>query len=76
MKAEDNEHNQILWYELTIAASLYIFLTDSGWGGKTKYIVTCIPIARKRVCRNIPATQAHATIGYPLLDNEPANMHS
>jgi hypothetical protein len=36
--------------------------------------VTCIPIARQRVSKHIPTTQAHATTGgHSLLGNEPVN---
>jgi hypothetical protein len=34
-----------------------------------KYTVTCIPIARQRLCKHILVTHAHATIGHPLLGN-------
>jgi hypothetical protein len=38
--------------------------------------VTCMTIARERVGKQIPATQAHVTIeGHSLLGNGPANMH-
>jgi hypothetical protein len=40
-------------------------------------IVTCIPIARQRVDKHIPATCVHATEeGLPLLGNGAVNMHS
>jgi hypothetical protein len=40
-------------------------------------IVTCTPIARQRIAKHISATNVNATIeGYPLLGNEPLNMHS
>jgi hypothetical protein len=39
------------------------------------HIVTCIPIARQRLGKHIPATQEQATIGYPLLCNRPVNTH-
>jgi hypothetical protein len=42
-----------------------------------KCIVTCIPIARQRVGKHIPATQAHATVkGDPLLYKRLVNTHS
>jgi hypothetical protein len=31
----------------------------------------CIPIARQRVCKDIPATHAHATIRHQLLGEGP-----
>jgi hypothetical protein len=40
------------------------------------YIVTCISIARQRVGKHIPSTQAHKTIGRLLPDNGPVNTHS
>jgi hypothetical protein len=33
-------------------------------------IVTCVPIAKQRVVKHIPATHAHATIRRLLLGNE------
>jgi hypothetical protein len=39
-------------------------------------IVTRITIARQPVGKHIPATQAQATIGHPLLGNGPVNTHS
>jgi hypothetical protein len=34
-------------------------------------IVTCVPITRQRLGKHIPATNAHVTIGHPLLCNGP-----
>jgi hypothetical protein len=39
-------------------------------------IVACIPIARQRVGKHIPATHLPATIGRPLLGNGQVNTHS
>jgi hypothetical protein len=36
-------------------------------------IVTCIPIARQRLGKHIPAKRTHATEGRPLLGNGPVN---
>jgi hypothetical protein len=40
-----------------------------------RYSVMCIPIARQRVGKHIPATHAHATIGRLLLGNGAVNTH-
>jgi hypothetical protein len=40
---------------------------------KSIIIVRCIPIARQRVAKHIPATHAHATIGRLLLGNGAVN---
>jgi hypothetical protein len=37
--------------------------------------VTCIPIARQRLYKHVPAKQMHATEGHPLLGNGPVNTH-
>jgi hypothetical protein len=37
------------------------------------YIVTCLPISRHRLGKHIPATNVHATIGYPMLGNGAVN---
>jgi hypothetical protein len=49
----------------TIYIYIYIYI----------YIVTCIPIARQRVGKHIPATHANAIIGRLLLGNGPVNTH-
>jgi hypothetical protein len=36
-------------------------------------IVTCIPIARQRLGKHIPATNVHSKIGCPLLGNGVVN---
>jgi hypothetical protein len=33
----------------------------------------CIPVARQRLGKRIPAKHMHATIGSPLLGNDPVN---
>jgi hypothetical protein len=35
--------------------------------------VTCIPIAKQRLGKHIPAKRTHATEGHPLLGNRPVN---
>jgi hypothetical protein len=40
---------------------------------KLKYTVTCIPIARQRLGKHIPAKHTGATEGGPLIGNEPVN---
>jgi hypothetical protein len=39
-------------------------------------IVTCIPIARQRLSKHIPAKRTHVTEGRPLLGNGPVNKQS
>jgi hypothetical protein len=66
------ESSQVFFsYTATLAISTFFKKTVMNI-----YTVTCIPIARQRLCQHVPAMHAHATIGgHSLSGNGPVNTH-
>jgi hypothetical protein len=58
-------HHINIWICIRLIAVLYRFYINNS--------VTFIPVARQRLCKRIPATHVHATIGSPSLGNGPVN---